>query len=376
MSPGSTGSAGLEVSVVDDREGLAALAPEWRALPAPLAAPSPVTGPDFLDAWLGTLGRGHRPQVVAARRDGRLVGVVPLVRRDGRRRDGGRQVQLAGSRRPPMTDVADVMVAPGEEIPLAAATVDALADRAGGWDTLYLGNVAASGRTVAAALGLMEARGWAVTTRARAAMVMETSGSWDDFRRGLGRTVRTMPRKLRALERMGAVRFEPGLTGAEGGAALEELMALYRRRWGAGNWLEDGAYRECLRRLRVALDPDGARVAGLWLDDRPLAMQLVLRQGARDLSLMVAADRDTRWARQSPGLLLDYLLAERAFADDTAEVHLLHTVLPSKLVWTTRFDTELTVIAVSPAARRAPALGVPLVEAAIVGRRLLRRGPS
>ena len=73
-------------------------------------------------------------------------------------------------------------------------------------------------------------------------------------------------------------------------------------------------------------------------------------------------------------MLLDYLLAERAFADDTTEVHLLHTVLPAKLVWTTRFDAELTVIAVSPRARRAPALGVPLVEAAILGRRLVRRG--
>ena len=374
MSPGSSGATGLDVAIVDDRDGVRALVPEWRALPHPAAAPSPVTGPDFLDAWLDTLGRGHRPHVVAARRDGRLVGVVPLVRRDGRRRDGGRQVSLAGSRRPPMTDVADVQVAPGEEIPLATAMVDALEAVAGSWDTLYLGNVAASGRTFAAALGLMEARGWALASRTRSAMVMETAGDWEAFRRGLGRTVRTLPRKRRGLERMGAVRFEPGLTGREGAAALEELIALYRRRWGAGNWLEDAAYRECLRRLRAALDPDGARVAGLWIDDHPLALQLVLRQDTRDLSLLVAADRSTRWARQSPGMLLDYLLAERAFADDTTEVHLLHTVLPAKLVWTTRFDAELTVIAVSPRARRAPALGVPLVEAAILGRRLVRRG--
>jgi CelD/BcsL family acetyltransferase involved in cellulose biosynthesis len=173
---------------------------------------------------------------------------------------------------------------------------------------------------------------------------------------------------------MGAVRFEPGLTGREGAAALEDLIALYRRRWGAGNWLEDAAYRDCLRRLRAALDPGGARVAGLWVDEHPLALQLVLRQGTRDLSLLVAADRSARWARQSPGMLLDYLLAEQAFADDTTEIHLLHTVLPAKLVWTTRFDAELTVIAVSPRARRAPALGVPLVEAAILGRRLVRRG--
>lgn len=364
----------IDVEVVTTRAGVGALGPEWDALPTPVAAPCPTTDHAFVEAWLDTLGRGHEPHLVAVRRSGRLLGVVPLSLRAGRRRDGGRQISLAGSRRPPMTDMADVRVVPGEEIVLAEAMVGALEDAAGGWDTLYLGNIAAESRTFAAAMGLMEGRGWTVATRARSAMVMETGGEWDDFRRGLGRTVRTMPRKLRGLERIGAVRFEPGLTGEPGRAALEEMMALYRRRWGAGNWLEDPAYRELLRRLRTAHDPHGARVAGLWVDDHPLAFQLIFRQGDRDQSLLVAADRSPEWSRQSPGMLLDYLLAERAFADDTTEVHLLHTVLPSKLVWTTRFVPELTVIAVSPGARRAAALSVPLVEAAIAGRRMLRRG--
>lgn len=373
MSAGSSSTAGVDVEVVTTRGGVRALAPDWEGLPAPAAAPCPTTGPAFLEAWLETLGRAYEPHVVVARRGGRLVGVVPLARRDGRRRDGGRQISLAGSRRPPMTDVADFSVVSGEETALAGAMADALEGAAATWDTLYLGSVAAESRTIAAALGLMEARGWAVTTRARSAMVMETAGDWAAFRAGLGRTVRTLPRKLRGLERLGAVRFEAGLTGREGAAALEELMALYRRRWGAGNWLEDPAYRECVRRLRAAHDPLGARVAGLWIDEHPLALQLIFRQDDRDLSLMVAAERSPRWARHSPGMLLDYLLAERAFADETTEVHLLHTVIPAKLVWTTRFVPELTVIAVSPAARRAPALSVPLVEAAILGRQLIRR---
>ncbi len=364
----------LDVEIITTRSGLRALGPEWDGLPAPVAAPCPTTDHAFAEAWFDTLGRLHQPYVVAARRAGRLIGVVPLAFHDGRRRDGGRQVSLAGSRRPPMTDMADVKVAPGEEIALAEAMIGALEGAAGAWDTFYLGNVAAQSRTVAAAIGLMEGRGWPVVTRARSAMVMETDGEWEHFRRGLGRTVRTMPRKLRGLERRGAVRFEPGLTGEEGGAALEQMMDLYRRRWGAGNWLEDPAYRELLRRMRAAHDPDGARVAGLWVDDHPLAFQLIFRQGVRDQSLLVAADRSPEWSRQSPGMMLDYLLAERAFTDGTTEVHLLHTVLPSKLVWTTRFVPELTVVAVSPQARRAPAMSVPLVEAAIAGRRMLRRG--
>ena len=371
MSSGSPARSGLDVQIAVTREQIRSLADEWSALPPPVASPCPTAGPAFLEAWLDTLGRALEPHVVVARRAGRLIGVVPLVSRRERRRDGGRQISLAGSRRPPVLDMADVSVVPGEEVALAGSIVDALDAASDRWDTLYLGNIAAGSRTFAAAAGLMEVRGWIVATRARSAVVMETTGDWEDFRRGLGKTLRESPRRLRALGRSGRLRFEPGLTGAEGGAALEQLIDLYRRRWGAGNWLDDPAYRVLMRRMREAADPDGARVAGIWIDDRPLALQLVFRQGDRDHGLLTATDHSPEWARHSPGALLSYLMAERAFADSTTEVHMLHTVIPSKLVWTTRFETELTLVAVSPGARKAPALSVPLVEAAITGRRLL-----
>jgi hypothetical protein len=272
-----------------------------------------------------------------------------------------------------MTDVADVRVLPGEEAALGDAVVRTLDASAGAWDTLYLGNVAAGSLTFAAMLAMLEARRWAVATRSRAAMVIGTEMGWDAYRHTLGRTTRTLPRKLRALRRAGEVRVELGLTGAEGAAALEQMLVLYRRRWGRGNWLEDARYRECLRRWYAGLDGGGARMAGLWIDGHPLALQLVLREGDRDVGLMVAADREARWRRFSPGMLLDYLLAEAAFADGTREVHLLHTVIPAKVIWATRYISELTLTALSPRARRGVAAAAVGVEAAIQARAALRR---
>jgi CelD/BcsL family acetyltransferase involved in cellulose biosynthesis len=374
MSAWSTGAAGLRTTVASSPGEVRALRDEWSALPLPVAAPSPATGPAFVEAWLATLGHDHEPRVVAARRDGRLVGVVPLAARARRPWEGGRQISLAGSRRPPMTDVADVRVLPGEEAALGDAVIRVLEASADDWDTLYLGNVAGGSLTFAAMLAMLEARRWPVATRSRAAMVIGTEMGWDAYRRTLGRTTRTLPRKLRGLRRIGDVRVELGLTGAEGAAALEQMLVMYRRRWGRGNWLEDPRYRECLRRWYAGLGDGAARMAGLWLDGHPLALQLVLREGDRDLGLMVAADRERRWRRYSPGMLLDYLLAEAAFADGTSEVHLLHTVIPAKVIWATRYVSELTLTAVSPRARRAVATAAVGVEAAIQARAVLRRG--
>lgn len=375
LAPGNVDAVtrGLRTTVIRERSALAAIRDEWRALPPPAAAPAPSAGPEFLDAWLATLGAGAAPRVVAVRREGRLVGVVPLVAQALRPHEGGRQVSLAGSRRPPMTDMADARVEPGCERLVAAATADALGASAASWDTLYMGNVAASSRVFTALLAEAEHRGWAHASRARAAMVIETGGDWEAYRAGLGRSLRTLPRRVRRLAALGSLRVEPGLTGEEGARALADLIAVYRERWGPGNWLDDPRYRDFVERLRAALDPGGARVAGLWLDGRPLALQLILREGDRDQSLLVAADHRGATGRESPGTVLDYLLTKRAFEEATTEVHLLHTPTREKMAWATRLDAELTWIAVSPRARPAVALALPAVEAAIIGRAVARR---
>ena len=362
----------VRADLLSDMGAVSAISGEWRALPAPAAAPCPTSGPEFLEAWLATLGRDASPRVVAVRRGDRLLGVVPLVAQTLRARDGGRQVSLAGSRRPPMTDLADVRVVPGEELAVARATAELLQASAASWDTLYVGHAAAESRTVAGLMAFAERYGWISVVRARTAMVIDTTGPWEAYRERLPRGVRTLPRRLRRLERMGDLRVERGLTGEAGADALRRLMDVYRARWGEGNWLDDPAYRDFLERFRAALGPDGARVAGLWLDGVPLAQLLVLREDDRDQVLMLAVDPEHPGRHETPGTLLEYLVIEQGFADQTREVHLLHTVSREKLALSTHVVGEVTWIALSPQARPGPSLALPAVEAGITSVRLAR----
>ena len=373
MSAWPTGNKGLAVQLVTDREGTRVLENEWASLPPPAAAPCPMTGPAFFQIWLDTLGVGSSPRIVVGRRGGRVVGVLPLVACSGTAREGGRQVRLVGSRRPPILDMADVWIEPGEELPLAGAFVELLERRASTWDTLYLGNIAEAGRTMSALRALAEGRGWPLVSRHREAAVVDTSGSWQEYRRRLTRTMRSLPRRARHGDNGGLFRFEPRLIGAPGAAALQDLFRLYRVRWGAANCLEDGVYRECLMRLYASQEPHGSYVAGLWSGERPVALLLVFVQGDREQWLISGADRDRSLARYSPGALLTYLMLERAFAAETREVHLLHTITPSKVAWANSFAGESICVALSPGARLLPSVAFPAIEAAVLGQRIALR---
>lgn len=360
-------------SVLAHDAPVAALAEAWERLPEPRSAPSITGGPRFFQAWRQTLGGRAQPWVIALHHRGRLVGVVPLAYSRRGIAAGGRQLALAGSRRPPLTDMADARVEPGHEIALGRAVVGLLERHAGSWDSLYLGSVAAQSQTYSAVLGAIEERGWAWSSRSRTAMVLDTAGDWAAFRAGLGRSTKRLPQRLKRLAAQGKVRVALDLVGAPGARALDQLIDLYRHRWGSGSWLEDPAYRSFLRRVWLAHSHDQARLSGLWVDDQMVAGHLVFRQGDRDQSLLVAARHDGPYARESPGRVLDYLVAERAFGSPTREIHLLHTVLPTKLVWTSRFLPELTLIALSPQAGRLATVALPLAEAAIVGRAAMAR---
>ena len=51
----------VRADLLSDMAAVDAIAGEWRALPAPAAAPCPTSGPEFLEAWLATLGRDASP---------------------------------------------------------------------------------------------------------------------------------------------------------------------------------------------------------------------------------------------------------------------------------------------------------------------------
>lgn len=68
----------LKISVLRERAALEALAPEWEALAAAAAEPSPAYEPWMLLPALEAFGAGQDIRIVTVRRDGQLVGLFPL----------------------------------------------------------------------------------------------------------------------------------------------------------------------------------------------------------------------------------------------------------------------------------------------------------
>ena len=85
-----------------DRQGVAALAPEWDSFIAGSTAAGPFMSWPWIGAWLATLGRDADLEVIAARDpgDGRLLGVAPFhVERHRRSRLSFSVLRLLGSGR-------------------------------------------------------------------------------------------------------------------------------------------------------------------------------------------------------------------------------------------------------------------------------------
>jgi CelD/BcsL family acetyltransferase involved in cellulose biosynthesis len=147
-------SASATVEIVTTAAALDALAPEWHRLFAASPAASPPLHWDWVREWwrlygpvYGLGGQGLR--IFAVRADGRLLGVLPLYRRDAwgdeflepRRLLFLSQGEAPGDRIE--GEYLDLLYAPGEAARCLAAIQKALLDGAAGpWDLLSLAYVA------------------------------------------------------------------------------------------------------------------------------------------------------------------------------------------------------------------------------------------
>lgn len=123
----------LTVELIEHREALAALAPEWEALWQRCPEATVFQTPDWLLPWCDHLLRGEVASV-ALRRGARLVALAPLFRWT----DGGERVlSLLGAG---VSDVTDLLWEPSERTSVVAA-LEAWLDRTPGWDRLQLSEV-------------------------------------------------------------------------------------------------------------------------------------------------------------------------------------------------------------------------------------------
>jgi len=145
MGVGATEAGSVAVEVVTDAARLEALAPDWEALLRDSGTDEPMLSPSWLVPWWGVFGAlgGRALRTLALRHEGRLVGLVPLLRRLCWYRPGipFRRLEMLGTGEEVADEVCSEYLGPlcapeHEEAVLTALAATLRDGRLGTWDEL------------------------------------------------------------------------------------------------------------------------------------------------------------------------------------------------------------------------------------------------
>ncbi|HWP64024.1 MAG TPA: GNAT family N-acetyltransferase [Candidatus Binatia bacterium] len=270
----------LELEIVTDRDAVEALRPAWREL-AEAAAATPFQHPDWLVPWFEAYGAPDTPLVLAWRRGGDLVGLVPLLATGGRAWfSPGAELLLWGGRGPLLRGFVDLLAAEGERPAVEAAFLDWLAGAEPDWRLLHLLRLPPGSTTDPAIRRAAAAEGWRVVELTgvvrSTTYVIDLPADTDGWQRWLGPKARhNMRREVRLFGKRRGGRYERWTDPAVTDAVVDALRRFMGERWGAAEGYFrvdprfDGFLRTALRALLarnvayvdVAVEP--AALAGL-----------------------------------------------------------------------------------------------------------------
>jgi CelD/BcsL family acetyltransferase involved in cellulose biosynthesis len=329
------------IETVSTTEGFEALEPEWDDLVRAMPRPSPFLLHGWLTEWSRHYGGGAELQVHVARRDGRLVGALPVV---VRRRAGLRVATFMGG---PESVLSDVLLAAGEE----SEVCEGLARRLGAsrCDVVDFHGLPAESR-IAAALGpRLE-----VIQRIEAPVLDLTDG-WDAvYRAKTSSKKRSLHRRRRRqLAGLGRVDVSVARSPAELRPALEEAFALHARRWagrpdGSGFVSTTGRrfHRATLVRLAAI---DVARIVTLRVAGRAVAFHYFFAlEGCMYVHRLAF---DPTLARFSPGLVNTLDAIEAAAGEGLRRVEFLGGDERYKVELADRFEPLFQGVGVTSSAR-------------------------
>jgi CelD/BcsL family acetyltransferase involved in cellulose biosynthesis len=251
------------IEMISNTDDFEALAPEWDDLVRAMPRPSPFLLHGWLTEWYRHYAGRAELNVHVARRDGRLVGALPLVQR---RRAGLRVATFIGGSE---SALRDILLAAGEDGQTCEALARRLAESC--YDVVDLHGLPAGSR-IAAALGpRLE-----VIQRVEAP-VLDIAKGWDAvYRAKTSSKKRSLHRRRRRqLAELGTLEVSVARSLDELQPALEEAFELHARRWegrpdGSGFVTATGRrfHRATLRRLAAI---DVPRIVTLRLAGRAIA---------------------------------------------------------------------------------------------------------
>ena len=187
---------------------------------------------DWLIPWFENIGKGHSPAVVTVRRDGRLVGGLPLYRIGG-----GRTWATMGDGNA-CTDYTSVLACPDEAPAIGEAIGTFLARTAtrsgdAGWDTLRIDGVVGDDPAMTSLMRGLRDAGAGVHASSRLSTWRRPAEA--DWEAHLKRHSKTRRRKMRRMSERFDGDGEFGRVIADGDDqirwALDAVIDLHQRRW-------------------------------------------------------------------------------------------------------------------------------------------------
>lgn len=316
--PGRT-SGSAQLSIARD---IASVSADWEWLARRVQAP-PFSHPGWFAAWWSAFGSG-RLEIVCLRRDGELVGLLPLAREA--------HVRLCSPTNWHTPSFAPLAIDPATERELldVAFSLPAL--------SIELDFVDGDSEAIERARDAARSGRRELLTSARLrSPYVALEGTWDDYERGLSRSRRkALRRGWTRLEREGRVDIEI-VDGSEAlDIRLAEAFAVESSGW-KGDMGTAMASRPDTRQFYTDIAHWGAqqdvlRLAFLRLDGCAIAFDYALQQHGVWYSLKAGYDDGFR--PFGPGALLLRGELERAFDDGLTRFDLLGDEDPFKLSWT------------------------------------------
>jgi CelD/BcsL family acetyltransferase involved in cellulose biosynthesis len=324
--------ASTSVHIVDTLDPLES---EWAQLAERVQA-APFLYPAWFGAWRSAFGRGTL-RLLVARREGRLVGVLPMEIRHGAWRSPTNA----------HTPGFDILAADQEAAAALASAV--LADRP---SQIAVRPLDAEGRGLRALAEAARSRGYRkIVQPTGRSPYLRLAGVLDQHERALSRNLRhDVQRRMRRLCEEGIVSVQV----SDGAGGLPELLAegfgVEARSWkgrrGTAVAARDDATRFYTQLARSAAAAGWLRLAFLRLGGHAIAFQFDLEVSSRYYSLKIGYD--PVFERFSPGKLLTYMMAARAVVRGLQTYELLGTDEPWKERWTVLSRDQVSFRAFSP----------------------------
>jgi CelD/BcsL family acetyltransferase involved in cellulose biosynthesis len=329
----------VQVEKIESAEAFERLAGEWTELLAASRSDCLFLTWEWLFTWWKHLSGSRRLSILAVRSRGELIALAPFASRPRRLEKflsvGALEFLGTGS---VGSDYLDLIVRPGHATPairaLAAAVIDAGA-------AVGLGQVPPDAPNTLSLADELGKREWTVrSTKTDVCPFIDLTGhSWDSYLDDLGSAHRyNFRRRLRNLERLGAIRFARVETEAERGQALRELVALHQMRWqprGGSSAFDRPALADFHEELSgLALARGWLRLFTLRLDDVAIAAVYGFRY--RNTFYFYQSGFDPRHARASVGLIAVGLSIKAAVDEGATEYDFLHGDEAYKFHWARR----------------------------------------